>query len=309
MVSLMKYIYCEIQTNNPSPMEEALDFDLISSVIIDGKKGFEIKNDNILDLAFSKWVIKVFAQSPEELPKAQENLEAVCQNLNIIISDIKVVEDNEDYVTKNQMADVLHIGSFIVYNDYEAYKKHIKSAEKKLTPIFVEHSTAFGTGKHETTLMCMEFIDQLVLSNYIPRDCLDLGTGSGILAIAVAKKFRNFGTKVLATDLDELALKKANELIEKNNVADYINPLLSLGFDNIQVGQKFSLILANVLLKPLVEMAKDFYNSLDNKGIIILSGILEEQAAFLLHYYQQIGFKAISQRNLNGWSALMLQKV
>ena len=302
----MKYIYAELHTNNPALFEEGLDYDIIQSITIDGKDGFEIANDDILGLYFSVWVLKIVPIDENNIDNVISLINDLSKKLGLLLDNIKIIKDDEDYIVKNQQQEEIIIEDFIIYNNLDKYTNNIKSDNKYKTPIFVDYSTAFGTGKHESTRLCLEYISILAQNNFSPRDVLDLGTGSGILAIGASKKYKQYGTKVYATDIDPMAIEKAKSLFVHNNVS--IECDVSNGFDNINKQAKFSMIIANILLKPLMELKEDFYRAIDERGVLIVAGILDEQVDTLVDEYKSIGLDAVSKRVLNGWSAIMFTK-
>ena len=119
--------------------------------------------------------------------------------------------------------------------------------------IEIEAALAFGTGHHGTTRGCLLAIDELVKRKN-PRRVLDLGTGSGVLAIAAAKILR---THILATDIDRRAVHVANANARLNHVAAFIEPVHAKGLTAPQVSAHtpFDLVLANILLAPLQRLA------------------------------------------------------
>jgi len=140
-------------------------------------------------------------------------------------------------------------------------------------PLYIEPKMAFGTGHHATTALCLECVATLWQAEIITRDTffLDLGTGSGILALACAR----LGLHGLAVDLDPVAVDNARENLLLNQVHDHVELKLG-GLDVVPSEQKFHLILANILARPLARMASQLAARLDTEGILVLSGILQD---------------------------------
>ncbi len=142
--------------------------------------------------------------------------------------------------------------------------------------ILLDPGLAFGTGTHPTTSMCLEWLDA---NPPINKKIIDFGCGSGILAIGAIL----LGAKhAEAIDLDPQALIATNDNAEKNNVANNIKTYLPDEFPD----QTTSLLLANILASPLIELAPYFADLTASKGHIVLSGILAEQAGNVLNAYQ-----------------------
>ena len=143
--------------------------------------------------------------------------------------------------------------------------------------ILLDPGLAFGTGTHPTTSMCLEWLDA---NPPIGKEIIDFGCGSGILAIGAIL----LGAKhAEAIDLDPQALLATVDNAEKNNVSENIKTYLPKDFPN----QTTSLLLANILASPLIELASYFADLILPQGNIVLSGILAEQADNVLAAYKE----------------------
>ena len=142
--------------------------------------------------------------------------------------------------------------------------------------ILLDPGLAFGTGTHPTTSMCLEWLDANPPTG---KALIDFGCGSGILAIA---GILLGATHAEAIDLDPQALIATRDNAEKNQVADKISTYLPADFPKKQT----TLLLANILAAPLIELAPYFSNLTSRQGEIVLSGILEQQASSVLEAYQ-----------------------
>jgi ribosomal protein L11 methyltransferase len=165
----------------------------------------------------------------------------------------------------------VHAGRFIVHGHHD----RAKVPPNKLG-IEIEAALAFGTGHHGTTRGCLLLLDE-VLKAHHPRRMLDLGTGTGVLAIAAAKAQH---LKVLASDIDPLSVRVANENARLNGVGDLVQPIQASGFSAPQFAQfgPFDLVLANILANPLRQMATPLARHLAPLALVILSGLLPHQA-------------------------------
>jgi ribosomal protein L11 methyltransferase len=159
--------------------------------------------------------------------------------------------------------------------------------------LMLDPGLAFGTGTHPTTALCLTWLEQAHLKN---KSVIDYGCGSGILSLAALKLG---AAEVHAVDIDKQALQAtqnnalANELDERKLLIDMPEAL----------HKPADLIIANILLAPLTLLKERFQQLLNPKGMLIVSGILEEQALELIETYSSI-FTAVHQENLNGWSLL-----
>ena len=149
---------------------------------------------------------------------------------------------------------------------------------------------AFGTGSHPSTRLCLEWLEK---SNLEQKSVLDYGCGSGILGISAIK----LGAKsVTALDIDPQAVIASKNNAEKNNVQQEIK----ITDDNKKIVDNFDLVVANILARPLIELAPYFYNKLNQDGVICLSGILESQINLLKDAYSKY-FNLSEIKIKDGW--------
>ncbi|MGJ8528168.1 50S ribosomal protein L11 methyltransferase [Maritalea sp.] len=173
--------------------------------------------------------------------------------------------------------------------------------------IKIDAGQAFGTGHHETTTGCLQAISTVANSDTTPANILDLGTGSGILAIAAAKRFDQ---KILATDIDKKAIEVALENAKINDVADKIETAVSTGMDHPIFVEKgpFDLVLANILAGPLVELAPDIAKHTSEGAIVILAGLLTRQADNVIQAYETNKIALLERVEKGDWTILRLQR-
>jgi len=166
---------------------------------------------------------------------------------------------------------------------------------------------AFGTGHHGTTRGCLLLLGD-VLKAYRPRRVLDLGTGTGVLAIAAAKALHE---KVLASDIDALSVRAAAGNARQNGVGNFVEVGWGSGFSVPQLRQRrpFDLVLANILANPLRQMATPMARHLAPGAYVILSGLLSAQAPSVIAAYRARGLVVRRQIRIEGWSSLLLHKI
>jgi ribosomal protein L11 methyltransferase len=213
-------------------------------------------------------------------------------NKKIGKEDFKLEEDNFE----------IDFGKIKVVNNIEK----LKNLDKKV--IFVNERMAFGTGRHGTTKMCLESLiyiyeKYLLDKNIKIENALDVGCGSGILAIFFAKLFEK---NVEAVDIDVDALEVAVDFSLINNVDKNVFVYQSSLLANVK-DVKYDLIMANILLSPLIEMAEQVENRIAKNGFLILSGFLEEQSEILLKKYESKNFKLGKKLVENEWVCFILQ--
>jgi len=166
--------------------------------------------------------------------------------------------------------------------------------------VIIDPGQAFGTGSHPTTASVLREIEAELDGRPI-SSALDVGTGSGILAIAL----KLLGVKrVIGIDVDRQALQNARHNARLNGVARTVR-FLSMSLD--QVADTFELIVANICASTLMSMACDFKRLLANSSSLILSGILKREADAVLERYRAEGFIPVRARDSRGWSTLVLR--
>jgi len=173
--------------------------------------------------------------------------------------------------------------------------------------ILIDAGEAFGTAHHATTRGCLLAIDQLTRRRTI-ANVLDLGCGSGILAIAAARALPH--ARVLATDNDPVAVAVATANAKANGVETRIAFACADGFAHpwLRHAAPFDLVIANILTGPLRALAADMGKAVRKGGAVILSGLLEREAAAIIAVYGAHGLALSEHRRIAGWSTLTLIK-
>ncbi|MER9891480.1 50S ribosomal protein L11 methyltransferase [Mesorhizobium sp. M0119] len=192
-------------------------------------------------------------------------------------------------------------GRFFVHGAHDRRKRH--SGE---IAIEIEAGLAFGTGHHGTTAGCLEMLEQVVRREH-PRNALDLGTGSAVLAIAVAKLAH---IRVLATDIDPVAVKVAAANARLNQVKGLIETVAAPGFHHpiFAARAPFDLIVANILARPLMRLAPQMAGHIALGGSIVLSGILERQRDAVIAAYVGQKFRHVRTLHREGWVTIHLKR-
>jgi ribosomal protein L11 methyltransferase len=171
--------------------------------------------------------------------------------------------------------------------------------------IEIEAGRAFGTGHHGTTAGCLAMLAEIMRRGK-PRSALDLGTGSAVLAIAIARMAR---IPVLATDIDPVAVEVARGNVRLNRVSRLVHVAVAAGFRHRQlIGRRFDLIVANILARPLIGLAPRMRRHLAPGGSLVLSGILAGQRRQVIAAYAGQGFRHVQTRRRDDWVTLHLQR-
>jgi ribosomal protein L11 methyltransferase len=173
--------------------------------------------------------------------------------------------------------------------------------------ILIEAGEAFGTAHHATTQGCLLAIDRLTRRRTFDR-VLDIGCGSGVLAIAVARALPR--ADILATDYDPLSIAVAEANARANGVGQRIAFACARGLAHpwLRHAAPFDLVVANILAAPLRALAAELRQALRRGGALVLSGLLNPEAAGLIAAYGAQGFALVEHRRMAGWSTLTLRK-
>ena len=190
-------------------------------------------------------------------------------------------------------------GRFVVHGSHDRGTARIGEIA-----IEIDAGQAFGTGHHGTTAGCLEVIHKVMRARRVRR-VLDLGTGSGVLAIAARKLAP---VTVLATDIDPIATRVARENVRLNGIASGIALETAPGFHSTAFGRHgpFDLIIANILARPLMRMAPQLAAQLAPGGDVILSGILASQRWKVLAAYNSLGLRHVRTIWREGWVTIHL---
>ncbi|WEX11363.1 50S ribosomal protein L11 methyltransferase [Chelativorans sp. AA-79] len=192
-------------------------------------------------------------------------------------------------------------GRFFVHGSHERGEEHAGEI-----PIEIEASLAFGTGHHGTTSGCLEMISRLVPRER-PHNALDLGTGSAVLAIAIARLAH---IPVLATDIDPVAVRVARGNVRLNRASEWVETVAAPGFHHPAFAKRkpFDLIVANILARPLMSLAPAMAAHLAPGGSLILSGILARQRWPVIAAYAGQGFRHVSTLHREEWVTIHMKR-
>ncbi|SDG51323.1 50S ribosomal protein L11 methyltransferase [Pelagibacterium luteolum] len=247
-----------------------------------------------------EWFFEATCDSPPDI-KAFEALAQTVLGGDVNFAINPIAEDT-DWVSRSLegLKPVL-AGGFYVYGGHES-----TPPPAGVIPIHIDAAQAFGTGHHETTTGCLEAI-QRVLKRKRPMRPIDVGTGTGILAIAVAKRRK---IPVIASDIDPLAVRITRENARLNGVGHLIVEVDAAGLDHttIQGNAPYDLIIANILAGPLVTLSPGIGRIAEKGAAIILSGLLNTQAQRVIAAYNRQGMVLKDRIVRKDWTTLVLEK-
>lgn len=207
-----------------------------------------------------------------------------------------------DWVTKSlEGLKPVRAGRFLVHGAHDRDQRRPGNLS-----IEIEAGLAFGTGHHGTTAGCLAMLEA-VARRERPQNALDLGTGSAVLAIALAKLAR---IPVLATDIDPVAVAVAADNAKLNGVSSHVETVTATGFDDPVFARRgpFDLIVANILARPLMKLAPQMAWHLAPGGSLILSGILDSQRDAVVAAYAGQRFRHVRTTHLEGWVTIHLKR-
>jgi ribosomal protein L11 methyltransferase len=210
--------------------------------------------------------------------------------------------EERDWVAQSQAGLApISAGRFFVHGSHDRHRR-----PPGRHAIEIEAGEAFGTGHHATTKGCL-IVFERILKTAPPRRILDIGSGSGILAIAAARATRR---RVVAADIDPVATRVAAANARLNGVASLVRTFTAAGTRHafVRDGGPYDLVFANILARPLIALAPHIRAVLAIGGRAILSGLTVDQEAQVLSAYMSQGLVASLRSRQDDWSTLVVQR-
>lgn len=215
---------------------------------------------------------------------------------------LEAIDPSVNWVEKSlEGLQPVRAGGFFIHGSHDAHR-----VPAGVDAILIDAAQAFGTGHHETTTGCLEAIDRL-LKRKRPVNAIDVGTGTGVLGIALAKRLRR---RVLASDIDPIAVDTAAQNARDNGVGRWVETIEAQGLDHARIiaAAPFDLVVANILAGPLIKLAPDMNRLIAPGTTIILSGILLRQAPRVAAAYVALGMALRFRILKKEWATLVLEK-
>lgn len=246
-----------------------------------------------------EWVFEATCDSP---PDVEAFAELARQTLGGTVGfSVAPIDPEINWVARSLegLAPVI-AGGFYVYGSHET-----GPVPAGLTPMKIDAAQAFGTGHHETTTGCLEAIT-ITLKRKKPRHMIDVGTGTGVLAIALAKRTNR---TVIASDIDPISVTTTVDNAAQNGVGKHIIALEATGVNHKAIKQNapYDLIVANILAGPLMALAPSIGQIAAKGATIILSGILQHQARGVINAYARQGMVLSQKLQRKDWTTLILE--
>ena len=248
-------------------------------------------------------LVKAYAPNDDAREKLASKMEVVVRLLALIrpvgcLQTRLLWEEDWARAWRKQYT-IQHLGKrLVVCPTWISYEPQQHEVVVRLDP-----GMAFGTGVHPTTRMCLQALDNLVKTG---MRVADVGCGSGILSIAAAKLG---ASKVLALDVDQLAVNVARENVDSNAVSQLVEVSEgTLVYDPTHPIPDYDLIVANITLNPIVELAPHIVNSLAPNGTTILSGLIRDQGPTVRSTFESLGASLQSHSTIDDWLTLVFRK-
>ncbi len=272
----------------------------------------------LVDAVMERGDLALTASAHEDAETGEWVFEATCQDLPDVDSfselarstlggnvdfTVSEIDPATDWVSLSlEGLQPVTAGGFYIYGSH-----HRGPLPSGLTPIHIDAAQAFGTGHHETTTGCLEAISRVLKRREIHRP-LDVGTGTGVLAIAIARRTH---LPVLASDIDPVAVRTAADNARENGVGALVRTVVATGMAHAEIARRapYDLLVANILAGPLTALAPALCRAAEPGAAIILSGILTPQATRVLAAYRAQGAVQRSRIVRGDWTTLILQKL
>ncbi len=241
-----------------------------------------------------RYRLEVYVPTKQDAASAEAIVGAAAPELHLKIKKVKAA----DWVAMSlEGLPAVRAGRFVVAGAHA-----LMGESNGRTKIWIEASEAFGTGHHGTTWGCLMALEGKLRERRVER-VLDVGAGSGVLAIAAAK----CGAEALAIEIDARAAAIAEINARQNKVAQRVRVIAGDGARYI-AGKKFDLVFANILMRPLIRLAPKLTRAVEPGGTLILSGLLRSQAPLVREAYASRGLVLERQIPKEAWMTLVWRK-
>ena len=281
----------QIVARGPRAVAEAAATAMDSDPSLEGVTYSIIEEDEARDV----WRIDAFPNDEDEAAALRAHLAGY--------GDLKVTSDKLADADWLAMAlsglPPVRAGRFFVYGVHDRGR-----APSNAVNLRIEAGAAFGTGHHGTTVGCLLAYDQLLKRHGFGR-VLDVGAGTGVLAIAAA---RTGSRRAVGTDIDRVSVRIARENAKVNAAPARFVHANGLAHRAVAVDAPYDLVFANILARPLVRLSRDIAVALKPGGIAILSGLLRSQARTVLAAYLSKGFRLERRLGRDAWMTLVLRR-
>ncbi|MGI8570265.1 MAG: 50S ribosomal protein L11 methyltransferase [Methylocella sp.] len=246
------------------------------------------------------WIVEAYFGTPPDEANVRALVAAAADTASARAASFGRVDERDWVGASLEGLKLIRAGCFIVHGAHgrDAVKANDIAIE-------IEAALAFGTGHHGSTRGCLHMLD-LVARKRRPRAILDLGTGSGVLAIAAAKLFKR---KIHAGDIDSVCVKAAGANAKRNRVAGFVRPVAAKGAVHplLRAGGPYDLVLANILARPLRDLAPQIAKLAAPRAAIILSGLIGRDVPGVVAAYGRQGTALARLIEIDGWTTVLMR--
>jgi ribosomal protein L11 methyltransferase len=281
----------QIIARGPRAIAEAAAIDVDNDPLLEAATYSILEEDEDKGI----WRIDAFPTTADEAAGLERRLSAH-EGLTVIV---EILADADWLAMALSGLPPVRAGRFFVYGAHDKGR-----APKNTVNLRIEAGAAFGTGHHGTTVGCLIAYNDLLKAHRFDK-VLDVGAGTGVLAIAAART----GSRVaVGTDIDKPSVRIARENAQLNQAGARFEHASGLGHRLIRQAAPYDLVFANILARPLISLASDIKGALRPGGTVILSGLLRTQERMVRAAYLSRGF--IMQRRIHrdAWAALVLKR-
>jgi ribosomal protein L11 methyltransferase len=247
------------------------------------------------DETAGRWRIDAFPVTAEEA----DGLRALLSGYGDLSTITETLADADWLAMALSGLPPVRAGRFFVFGVHDRGRAPVNAVKLR-----IEAGAAFGTGHHGTTVGCLLAYDSLLKSRRFEK-VLDVGTGTGVLAIAAART----GSRVtVGTDIDRISVRIARENARVNRASTRFVHANGLSHRVVARSAPYDLVFANILARPLAHLAQAITINLKPGGSVILSGLLRSQARFVLAAYRSRGLRLRRRINRDAWTTLVLER-
>lgn len=256
---------------------------------------------NTRDWNKGPWVVEIYFGEPPDEDNVRELIACVVGPEIAAQATFGLVAEQDWVASALEGLAPVRAGRFLVHGSHD--RKRVRTHEIALE---IEAALAFGTGHHGTTRGCLLMLDS-ILKQRRPRHILDVGTGTGVLAMAAARALH---TRVAAGDIDAVAVHAANSNVALNGAAPWMKVVVARGASHpaLRMAGPYDLIFGNILARPLRLLAPDLARLSDTGGEIVLSGLLARDVPGVLSAYRAQGFAMKRRLDIEGWATLLMTR-
>lgn len=245
------------------------------------------------------WAVEIYFAEPPDEDEIRELIAAVSDAETAQAARFEQIA-KQDWV-QNALAGLkpVRAGRLVVHGAHDRGKLRANDIG-----VEIEAALAFGTGHHGTTLGCLRMLDS-ILKRRRPQRVLDVGSGTGVLAIAAARLLRQ---PVACGDIDPVAVETARANARANAAGAFVRPVVAPGLRHPALVGQYDLIFANILAKPLRLLAPSIAGAAAGGAELVLSGLLGRDVPGVLAAYRGQGFALARRYDIDGWATLLLRR-